>query len=79
MDYNFNYTLEGNHKMAASLKTIRLSHAPLLLDSTLIQIAHVMEQSGRIQGQRFRIRTIGVQSDYLPPDTAPRLIELDKL
>lgn len=76
MEYEFNYVLVENHKKVATRSSIRLSHAPLLLDVTLVKIAHVLEQQGRIQGQQFRIRSIEIRSDYQPTEAAPRLIAL---
>ena len=76
MEYAFNYALANGHEMVAAQHSIRLTHAPLLLDATLTQIAHVMEEYGRIQEQRFRIRSIGIRSEYQPTGTEIRLIVL---
>lgn len=76
MEYDFKYTLMGPLGRDATQHSIRLANAPLLLDATLVQIAHVMERDGRFQGKQFRIRTIGVRSDYQPIGADTRLIAL---
>lgn len=76
MEYDFNYTLAGHLGRDATQHSIRLANAPLLLEATLLQIAHVMEREGRFQGQQFKIRSIGVRSDYQPIGADTQLITL---
>ncbi|SFO72641.1 hypothetical protein SAMN02910455_01780 [Acidaminococcus fermentans] len=76
MEYEFYYISAKSTIKATAQHHIRLIHAPLLLDDTLVQIAHVMEEYGRIQGQQFRICSIVVRSDYQPHGSEFRLIPL---
>lgn len=75
MEYNFNYATVESLQTQGS---IHLFNAPLLLDCDLLSIAQAMERNGRFHGQAFRIHSIGIQSDYLPPTVPMRMIHLDK-
>lgn len=75
MNYVFHYTADAAG--ASYVRgNIQLSCAPLLLKSDLCSIAQVMESNGRFHGQAFRIHSIGIQSEYLPPRAPMRMIYL---
>ena len=75
MNYFFLYTT-AIPKKPHSPRSIRLSNAPMLLDSDLRSIANVMERNGRFHGQGFQIQAIGIQSDYLPSRAPMRMLYL---
>lgn len=60
MDYEFFFS---------KTTSIHLFNAPRLPDADLISIAHVMEMSGQYYGNKIRIHSIGIRSDYLSPTT----------
>lgn len=75
MNYVFHYTADAAE--ASYVRgSIQLSSAPLLLKSDLCSIAQVMGRNGRFHGQAFRIHSIGIQLEYLPPRAPMRMIYL---
>ena len=67
MEYEFFFT---------DTASIHITNAPRLPDSDLRSIAHMMERDGRYYGSKIRIHTIGIRSDYVPPNTPMRRLQL---